>query len=468
MDMKWRDFIKLGETAENMPQATTGFDTLSDNVFSNYIKPGIKRVLAEIPGGTLIPSVRRQAERDFQERFDKWYSGLTPERQQRFYDVYFRPGLWDRDQHRRIGMTEFPDIPGGLNDQTLNMVMSMAAGIKPYRPMLSKLPGKASGATAKALKRQGISPNADVQGLVQSELRRIEDYLGSEIGSAELADGIFEGNQVVKNLDVLGELNPSLKNRVIRNLRTAKPLKEGKRYVHNDKSIDPDLMEYGDDTWNRYNNPFHSANVPSKGKMIGRYGRLVDERVRNSLAYQRISRRFASRLPIDVKDGKASPFSLFKIRQWLMSEAERSRFRGVKQRRVSDLANRTKISVNPDRAGHGGVASTHSDYEVTPKIELELRKDPKGGYFVNKDELRHEFGHVLDLHGTEDSGDFISYLRRSSPVGLINQEIRANKIGGLSKITPWTDTYYANSKDPKLILEAWKRYPYFKKPNLPK
>lgn len=132
MSITWKDFIeKKAYNTENAPQSTTGFDRISDSIISKYVKPGIKRVLSEIPGGTLIPSVRRQAESDAQKRFDKWYGALPTERQNRFNEVFAQPGIWAPGQREEIVRREFGDMPGGMNEQLQQTALATISGMRP-------------------------------------------------------------------------------------------------------------------------------------------------------------------------------------------------------------------------------------------------------------------------------------------------------------------------------------------------
>lgn len=131
MSITWKDFLeKKAYSPENAPQSQTGFDRIADGIMSKYVKPGVKRILSEIPGGTLIPSVRRQVENDAQQRFEKWYGALPEERQKLFNEVFVQPGLWAPGQRDAIVRKEFADMPGGMDEHIRQSAIASVAGMR--------------------------------------------------------------------------------------------------------------------------------------------------------------------------------------------------------------------------------------------------------------------------------------------------------------------------------------------------
>lgn len=92
------------------PSSVPGFERAEE-----AMKLIAKRLLAEVPGGTLIPAVARQHEIDERARFEEWYKALPQEARDEFKTLYFESGIWSQD-HIKGAREEFDRayvIPGG-------------------------------------------------------------------------------------------------------------------------------------------------------------------------------------------------------------------------------------------------------------------------------------------------------------------------------------------------------------------
>lgn len=479
MRTTWRDFVKSAFSVENAPQSRTGFDRILDSVISKYVKPGIKRVLSEIPGGTLIPSVRRQAESDAQQRFEKWYSTLPMERQKRFHEVFVQPGIWAPGQREAIERLEFQDMPGSSSERMREIALSAIAGgrIKPYRPLIGRLSSVADipkwknalgGKAVGSFRKAGIKPVQDEKRLfelIMDDARRISRASEYGINSGYAIDSVLRGNKIIRDLGTLNEFFPGLRKTVNKSLRGSSALENGYRYKHGIPSkVD---LEYG------YSHPAELSSEYAgykKDVFLDKYRVLLNSRVRNSLQHARFDRSFASRLPVpnDIQAASES------IKDWIIQEAKNGKFNGRSQEEIIDLANR--IGINPfypnGRVSGTGTATWNAYGAGNPSIKVPLVLSGKNTRYANKNLLRHEFGHIIDSHGTKNGVSFNNArdgLRwkdfASGP--RISAERAANVKGGISESTPWLDTYLSDSYDPSHLLDVWRRYKYFKKPNIP-
>jgi hypothetical protein len=107
---------------------TPGFSRLESQLRSKLAVGG-KRLLAGLPFGDRIPAVKAQAEKDFNDRFDKWYNGLSDERKERYHQLFeTESSIYDPVQRENIVRREFSDMPGGPVEQTRMLALSFAAG----------------------------------------------------------------------------------------------------------------------------------------------------------------------------------------------------------------------------------------------------------------------------------------------------------------------------------------------------
>lgn len=105
---------------------------------------------------------------------------------------------------------------------------------------------------------------------------------------------------------------------------------------------------------------------------------------------------------------------------------------------------------------------------LRPKIDISA---PDG--LVPTRTLKHEFGHVVDLHNVSEAvkNQSLIFKNISNPEtwrgNVRNHEMRANINGGLPENTPWVDQYRAHYGDIQILKELLRKYP-LDKPNLPK
>lgn len=257
MSIKWKDFLeKKAYSSENAPQSQTGFDRITDGIMSKYVKPGIKRVLSEIPGGTLIPSVRRQSENDAQQKFDKWYGSLPIERKNRFNEVFVQPGMWAPGQREEIVRREFRDMPGGMNEQLQQIALSTIAGMRPgslnpawmsatKEQWMKSIVGKLNKSQTRMLEPSQIG-KARKRGLVVPRLNDLRSRLVSQKHKAErLIEYISDNNSGVVPENFQSAINDrvsSLDSRLSRlleydKMRRRKPLPIDTQIASTEKTI---------------------------------------------------------------------------------------------------------------------------------------------------------------------------------------------------------------------------------------
>ena len=107
---------------------TPGFSRLESQLRSKLAVAG-KRLLAGLPFGDRIPAVKAQAEKDFNDRFDKWYNGLSDERKERYHQLFeTESSIYDPVQRANAVYREFSDMPGGPVEQTRTLALSFVAG----------------------------------------------------------------------------------------------------------------------------------------------------------------------------------------------------------------------------------------------------------------------------------------------------------------------------------------------------
>ena len=107
---------------------TPGFSRLESQLRSKLAVAG-KRLLAGLPFGDRIPAVKAQAEKDFNDRFDKWYNGLSDERKERYHQLFeTESSIYDPARRDAAVYREFSDMPGGPVEQARLLALSFAAG----------------------------------------------------------------------------------------------------------------------------------------------------------------------------------------------------------------------------------------------------------------------------------------------------------------------------------------------------
>ena len=107
---------------------TPGFSRLESQLRSKLAVAG-KRLLAGLPFGDRIPAVKAQAEKDFNDRFDKWYNGLSDERKERYHQLFeTESSIYDPVQRDNAVYREFSDMPGGPVEQIRTSALLFAAG----------------------------------------------------------------------------------------------------------------------------------------------------------------------------------------------------------------------------------------------------------------------------------------------------------------------------------------------------
>lgn len=105
---------------------TPGFSRLESQLRSKLAVAG-KRLLAGLPFGDRIPAVKAQAEKDFNDRFDKWYNGLSDERKERYHQLFeTESSIYDPVQRETAVRREFSDMPGGPVEQEREQAMMLA------------------------------------------------------------------------------------------------------------------------------------------------------------------------------------------------------------------------------------------------------------------------------------------------------------------------------------------------------
>lgn len=210
--------------------------------------------------------------------------------------------------------------------------------------------------------------------------------------------------------------------------------------------------------------------IPDLAKLLDRHRHLISMRIVKSVA----SRAYEAADPILLSPvhGHLRFQDHFRLRRKLLQFIEEGKIPtqtgGQDLRR---LANRIRFSI-----GRGSSSAFPDPKGIkTPVIEIALQKSKDLGDYISSNILRHEFGHIIDLHGTS----FGRYLDRITKFtntpsryfwdkGLsLNPEIRANLAAGLPRITPATDAYFASDATPRELIDLIRKYP-LPKPNLPK
>ena len=209
--------------------------------------------------------------------------------------------------------------------------------------------------------------------------------------------------------------------------------------------------------------------IPDLAKLLERHRDLISRRILKSVA----SRAYEAADPIQLSPvrGHLRFQDQFRLRMKLLQFIEEGKIptpaNGQDLRR---LANRIRFS-----AGRSSLAFPDPKGTKTPVIELALQKSKDLGDYIGSNILRHEFGHLIDLHGTS-FGRYLDKIIKFTNTpsryfwdkGLSsNPEIRANLAAGLPRITPSTDTYLAGDATPRELINLIRKYP-LPKPNLPK
>lgn len=114
-----------GRTGEHSAQSSApGFERAE-----NAVKLLAKRLLAEVPGGTLIPAVARQREIDERARFEEWYKALPQGAKDEFKTLYFESGIWNPEllDGARAEFDRTYVMPGGDTERRRRMVAETVA-----------------------------------------------------------------------------------------------------------------------------------------------------------------------------------------------------------------------------------------------------------------------------------------------------------------------------------------------------
>lgn len=160
------------------------------------------------------------------------------------------------------------------------------------------------------------------------------------------------------------------------------------------------------------------------------------------------------------------------IKRYLLQEMRKNTF-GT-DRSGKDVKKIIKdMVVEPGASGKTSWAKPDPSGISKPTIGLAFDNDG----FIPVRDLRHEVGHLLDLHGR---GEYHPRVQQTDGIryGKIsiddlwrrdkwNPETRANEEAGLPRFTPWTDSYEASSADKFNLRYLLNKYP-LRKPNLPK
>ena len=340
---------------------------------------------------------------------------------------------------------------------------------KAWRSVIEAIKGQFGGSPGRSMIRHmqaaNLTPQTTLPALreAMSELVAITRNRGIQTPGemSEALASVFRKSQTgAVSLSEIRDIYPALHRELLSKFRTLRPVRGGAR------AIDAAGTDY-----------LYGMREPRA--TAAHYSQYILDRVLNSLALAKMDRRIKARLYLPtpaVPGNTAVPFERANrsaIRKWLIDAVMRGEIRpelaSVPRSREEALSLARKVYLQMQQRGTTGTAVWDHNPDLIPVINLEVLTGKGGKPYVNTDLLKHEFGHILDLHGTRTSALREAKLSSGMNTNLASLpfEVTANRVAGLPEVTPWTDTYAAGSANPRLIRQMWRKYRYVKKPQLP-
>ena len=267
----------------------------------------------------------------------------------------------------------------------------------------------------------------------------------------------FQETGFIKDMDTLRELSPAVYRNVMGHLKFAKPPPSFKTVKPYEPAYRPNATRSFPVRDKGFEVSYKTPLVTFTRKAYDRAG----ANVRSTMASDP-----SQLIPVDMVDGglNFSKDSIDRIRSYLLDSIKDGTMKMDHPMLKGNLYARW-MGLYPSKSS---AAYPGSSILKRPRINLEIITGPDGRKYINKTIARHEFGHVYDLHGRWSRDNALRRVNSGwGDPRVIDEEMRANAIGGVSQNNPALDMYRATLGDVNELKNIFRRYPE-SKPAIPR